>query len=44
MVSDTLLTFQDAQAKLQYGDILKISDIACNYSLLTESGIKFEIW
>lgn len=43
MVSDTVLTLRDAQAKLQYGEILKISHFACNYSLLTQRGIKFEI-
>lgn len=34
--SKNLLTLQDAQAKLQYGEILKILHFACNYSLITE--------
>lgn len=34
--SKNLLPLQDAQAKLQYGEILKILHFACNYSLITE--------
>lgn len=34
--SKNLLTLQDAQAKLQYGELLKILHFACNYSLITE--------
>lgn len=34
--SKNLLTLQDTQAKLQYGEILKILHFACNYSLIRE--------
>lgn len=34
--SKNLLTLQDTQAKLQYGEILKILHFAYNYSLITE--------
>lgn len=34
--SKNLLTLQDTQAKLQYGEIPKILHFACNYSLITE--------
>lgn len=34
--SKNLLALQDTQAKLQYGEILKILHFACNYSLITE--------
>lgn len=38
-----LLTLQDAQAKLQHGEILNLLHVASNYSLVTERAVKFEI-